>query len=78
MFTASDFKARLRERPFRPFRVLTSDGVGYEVVHPELLFVAERWLTIGTPSKRDPSICRDAVRISRLHVTAIEDLEEAL
>ena len=77
MFTTADLKKRVRQRPFVPFRVVTSSGETYEVVHPELILVGDRWLEIGTPTQRDPTVCDDVTRIARLRVTALEDLRPA-
>ncbi len=55
---------RLRsEQPFRPFRILTADGKGYDVLHPE--FMAQtpsgRFITIGLPD--DSSVMLDLLLV---------------
>ena len=32
---ASDIRARLRQRPFTPFRIRLTDGTIHEIRHPE-------------------------------------------
>ncbi len=37
--TADAVFARLRRRPFVPFRLILSSGTTYAILHPEMLFV---------------------------------------
>lgn len=39
MCRAEDIQARLREKPFRPLRIIASEGLQYDVHHPDLVFV---------------------------------------
>jgi hypothetical protein len=57
-----------------PFRVVTSSGQTYDVLHPELVLLGHNEVTVGTPSVEDPAIYEDMYRISLLHITAMEDL----
>ena len=52
MFRAEDIQARLRERPFHPFRIVVSEGLPYDIRHPDLVFVGARDLMIGFPAGR--------------------------
>jgi hypothetical protein len=69
------FRDLLSERPFKPFRVIMSSGLSYEVRHPEMAFVTKSDLVIGIDVEDDVpaqfKIC------SLLHVTAIEPIETA-
>ena len=38
----------LRQRPFRPFRVVMSSGEAYEVRHPEMAWVTKNDILVGT------------------------------
>ena len=68
---------RMREKPFRPFRLNTSDGKGYEVPHPETIHVSKHRIIISiydaneTPGE---DIASRDVTISPLHVASLEDL----
>ncbi|MBU6308572.1 MAG: hypothetical protein KJS77_02370 [Planctomycetes bacterium] len=46
--TTSIVRDLLRQRPFRPFRVVMSSGEAYEVRHPEMAWVTKNDLFIGT------------------------------
>lgn len=47
MFTATDFRDRVRQQPFMPFRVVTTTGQTYDIYHPDLVMVGTRDLAIG-------------------------------
>ncbi len=74
MFTAEAFYARTHSQPFIPFRVVTSSGQSYDVAHPELVIVGDRFLEIGIPKKPGSMIAHQLFRIALIHVTAVNDL----
>jgi hypothetical protein len=72
MITAQHIRERLTTRPFEPFRIVTSSGDRYDVMHHDWVLLARRTLAVGTPKTegdRDP----DGLHlISILHITALE------
>ncbi len=78
MLTATEIRARANQRPFVPFRVVTSSGQSYEVRHPELILVGRRELTIGRSGVHDPTFYEGQDRVSVLHVTALEDMAQPM
>jgi hypothetical protein len=74
MFRADDIQARLREKPFRPLRVIASEGLRYEIHHPDLVLVGQRDLVIGFPGSENPTIYDRLVRVALVHVVALEDI----
>jgi hypothetical protein len=72
MITAKDIRERLTMRPFEPFRIVTSSGEHYDILHHDWVLLAKRTLAVGTPKTegaRDP----DGLHlVSILHVTALE------
>jgi hypothetical protein len=74
MFRAEDIRTRLREQPFRPLRIMASEGLRYDIHHPDLVLVGQRDLTIGFPSPENPAIYDRLVRIALLHLVGLEDL----
>lgn len=74
MFRAEDIKARLQERPFRPFRIIASEGLQYDIRHPDLVFVGWHDLTIGFATPAHPAIYDRVVRVALVHIVAIEEL----
>jgi len=77
IFTPSDVQARLRERPFPPFRIVTTTGQSYDIYHPDLVLVARRFLIIGSPGPEDPSLADQVTRVALVHVAELRDLPAA-
>jgi hypothetical protein len=77
MFTAEGIQSRLRERPFRPLRIVVSEGQQFNVYHPDLVLVGHRDLTIGLPREPSSSIYDRVTRVALVHVVALEDLPMA-
>jgi hypothetical protein len=77
--TADAVFARLRRRPFVPFRMILSSGTTYDVLHPEMLFVSKSGVTVAIYDKdQRPSpdeIPRESL-VSFLHIAATEDLPQ--
>lgn len=74
IFTPDDVRTRLRERPFPPFRIVTSTGETYDIRHPDLVFVARRFLIVGLPSADDETLAEQVTRVALVHVTELRDL----
>jgi hypothetical protein len=74
MFSAEDILARLRARPFRPMRIIASEGLRYDIHHPDLVFVGRRDLQIGFPDPQNPAVYDQVVRLALVHVVGLEDL----
>jgi hypothetical protein len=51
--TFQTFKELLAQRPFRPFRLVMSNGQAYEVRHPEMAFLTKTDLLIGVDETDD-------------------------
>jgi hypothetical protein len=68
----------LTRHPFRPFRVVLSDGTGYEVRHPELCMLGEHGTAIiGVPAAAAtglPQYSRYFV-IDTSHINRLEPLD---
>jgi hypothetical protein len=67
-------EARLRERPFVPFRIVTLSGQSYEVFEPELEMLGIRDLIVGTPSKRNPKLFAAENRVVLSEIATLENL----
>jgi hypothetical protein len=77
IFTPEDVQTRLRERPFSGVRIVTTTGQEYEIRHPDLVFVARRFLIVGTPSADNPALADQVTRIALVHVAELRDLPNA-
>lgn len=75
MFRPEDIQERLRERPFRPLRFLASEGLRYEVHHPDLELVGNREIMIGFAVPERPTVFDRVIRVSLIHLVGIEDID---
>jgi hypothetical protein len=73
MFGWDDILKRIREKPFRPFRIIASEGERFDIYHPDLVLVGNRDLMIGHPGP-NPAVYDGVTRVALLHVVALEDL----
>ena len=80
--TADAVFARLRRRPFVPFRMILSSGTAYDILHPEMLFVSKSGVTVAIYDQNQrPSPEEIPVReslVSFLHIAATEDLPQPI
>jgi hypothetical protein len=74
MFTYQDIQSRLHETPFRPFRIVVSEGQHFDIRHPDLVLVGVRDLMIGFPGPDAPTAYDRVTRAALLHVVSLEEL----
>jgi hypothetical protein len=73
-----EIAARLRRKPFVPFRVTLTEGSIYEIRHPELCMVGRRSAIIGISTRNDPDRLFDrSVDVDLLHIVKLEPVETA-
>ena len=65
----------LQERPFAPFRIVLTDGVGYDIRHPDLLWVGKRTAYVGLTGDPGQTFFERSVKLDLLHITRVEPLE---
>ncbi len=62
-----------RARPFEPFRVHLSDGVSYEIRHPDMAIVQCSKVIIGVPGPDGPDgPAERTVNCTLVHITRTE------
>lgn len=71
--TVQTFRDLLAQRPFKPFHVVMSSGLEYEVRHPEMAALTRTDLYVGI-DVADDGIPAHFKICSLLHITAIEPL----
>lgn len=74
MFNAEIIKARLNKQPFRPFQINLSEGLSYEINHPDLVLVGWTNLHIGFAKPENPTIYYRTLRVEMDQVVGLEDL----
>jgi hypothetical protein len=74
MITANDMRQRIREQPFRPFRVYLTDGRHFDIPEPTWTLVGEPVIILGIASEDDP---RQSVpeRTEMVHYHLIDRVE---
>jgi hypothetical protein len=77
MFRPEDIQARLREKPFRPLRIIVSEGLRYDIHHPDLVLVGVRDLMLGFATPDRPTVYDRVVRVALLHVVGMEEIPPA-
>jgi len=70
--SADDLLPRIRQRPFLPFIVVTTDGTRYEIRHSEMLMPGRRTVTIGLPDDPALPVYDRQVIFSMLHLQRLE------
>jgi hypothetical protein len=71
-----DIRDFLQRKPFQPFRLTLTDGLTYEVRHPEMAMVGRSIVAIGMPAPNDPGPVFDRlVTVSLLHIMQVEPSE---
>jgi hypothetical protein len=65
----------LRQKPFKPFRVIVRDGRQYDIHHPRMNQLFETYIKIGIPAPDIPPPGCDHLEYVRLsEIERIEDL----
>jgi hypothetical protein len=67
----------LRRQPFEPFRLVMTEGIGYEIRHPDLLWVGQRSAYVGLISQPSQTYYERSVKVDLLHIIRLEPLEGA-
>jgi hypothetical protein len=72
-----ELRDSLREQPFQPFRIVLTDGVAYDIRHPDLLWVGKRSAWVGVTRRPSDEFHDRAIKVDLLHIIRIEPLESA-
>jgi hypothetical protein len=72
-----ELRDTLRQKPFEPFRIVLTDGVGYEIRHPDLLWVGQRSAYVGLTGQPGQTFFERSVKVDLLHISRIEPLDRA-
>jgi hypothetical protein len=70
-----DLREALREHPFEPFRIHLTNGMAYEVRHPEMALLTRHSVHVVELAKSGKATER-VVKCDLLHVVALEPLND--
>jgi hypothetical protein len=74
MFSPEVIKSRLNEKPFRPLRIRASEGLSYDIYHPDLVWVGWNDLQVGFAGTEHPTIYERTIRIAMTDVVDLQGL----
>ena len=68
-----------RQRPFKPFRIITVVNEAIDVWHPNLMLVAGEMITVGRPHPNEPPpSALDGTWLAFEDIARVEPLEAAV
>ena len=74
MFGPEEILTRLRTRPFRPLRIIASEGLRFDIRHPDLVMVGHRDITIGHELPGVPGVYNRITQLALIHIVGIEEI----
>ena len=75
--SAEELRDVLKQQPFEPFRLVMSDGEGFDVRHPDLLLIGQRSAMVGLTGQPGQIFYERVVKVDLRHVIRLEPLESA-
>lgn len=69
-----ELRDMVQKQPFEPFRLVMTDGIGYEIRHPDLLLVGKRSTTVGLTGDPGETFYERTVKVDLLDVIRLEPL----
>jgi hypothetical protein len=73
--SADELRNATQRQPFEPFRLVMTAGVGYEIRHPDLLWVGKRSANVGLTGNPAQTYYEREIKIDLLHIIRLEPLE---
>jgi len=73
MITAKMLRNMMLAKPFKPFRIVMTDGRTFDVPHHDAAFVEQNTLDVGINLNAD-GIAEDIARCAILHIVRVEDM----
>ena len=72
-----ELRTSAKIQPFEQFRLVMTDGTGYEIRHPDLLWVGRRTAMVGLTGDPGQTFYERSIKIDLLHVIRLEPIEGA-
>jgi hypothetical protein len=70
-----ELRDALKHKPFEPFRLVMTDGAGFDIRHPDLLMVGQRTATVGLTGQPGQTFYERTVKVDLLHIIRIEPIQ---
>ena len=72
---AEELRENLRRQPFVPFRLVLTEGVGYDIHHPDLMMVGRYTAMVGFTSDPGQTFYERSIKVDLAHISRLEPLE---
>jgi len=72
-----ELRDTLQQKPFEPFRIVMTDGDGFDIRHPDLLWVGKRTAYVGLTGQPGQTFFERAVKVDLLHIIRTVPLDSA-
>jgi len=66
-----ELRETLKHQPFEPFRIVLTDGKGYDIRHPDLLLVGKRTAVVGLMGNGHAPFFDRTVKVDLLHISRL-------
>ncbi len=73
-----ELRANLRQQPFDPFRLVMTDGEGYDIRDPDLLWVGQRTAYVGLTGQPGQTFFERSVKVDLLHIIRTVPLDSSV
>jgi hypothetical protein len=71
----NELRETLKQQPFEPFRLVMTDGTGFEIRHPDLLWIGQWSAMVGLTKQPGQIFYERAVKVDLAHVIRLEPIE---
>jgi len=75
--SAEELRSTLKQQPFEAFRLVMTDGVGYEIRHPDLMMLGKRSAIVGLTGDPGQTYFERSVKVDLLHIIRTEPIEHS-
>ncbi len=70
--TSEELRQTSKQQPFEPFRLVMTDGVGYDIGHPDFLMIGRHTAFVGLPGQPGDVFYERSVKVDLRHVIRVE------
>ena len=74
MMRPEELRGLLRRRPFVPIRLYLTDGMTYDIRHPEMAILTRSTVNIGLEGQEGSGIADEMVYCSLVHIVRVKNL----
>jgi hypothetical protein len=70
-----ELRESLNAVPFEPFRLILTDGSGFDILHPDLLMVGKRTAMVGLTGDPGQTYYERTVKVDLFHVMRVDPIK---